>query len=428
MSRDRLLLSSLRRLVNINLGFEAFLKEMRRFLLMSHEREHPIPADRVSLIEALAEQCFNNEYVMTESDEERATVRAIEQRLPAVFDSDVDRGMGLLFLLGMYCPLARSGVASRVEMIPMESLSETFQRGVRRLIVEPLEEVRLSETIASFGEIGCDTSRVVREQYEQNPYPRWFSLGTPREGEIDRSRRDILVAGCGTGRHPLAMAIRNPHARILALDLSKASLAYAQRMSQALKIRNVTFLQGDLLEIGQLGRQFDHIECSGVLHHLRDPDAGWAALDGALLSGGTLHISVYSQVARMHVEFLRREIAERGIPSTTDGMRGCRLDLLTEKKYKPLEPYLQNTDCFTLSGFRDYLFHARERRYTLSQIADLIAQHNFTFMRFDPLALRSRYLGLHPEDSGMTSFDNWRRFEHHYAGSDLMFSFWLRKA
>lgn len=428
MARDRLLLSSLRRLVNINVGFELFLRDMRRFLLMSHERAHPIPGARVALIEALAEQCFNNEYVMIESAEEQRTVRAIEERLPAVLDSDVERGMGLLFLLAMYRPLAWSAVAGRVATTPMESLSETLQRGVRRLILEPLQEARLSETIASLGETACDTSRAVREQYEQNPYPRWFSLGRPRESEISRSRRDILVAGCGTGRHPLAVAVRNPRSSILALDLSKASLAYAKRLSQALNIENVTFLQGDLLEIGQLGRRFDHIECSGVLHHLRDPDAGWAALDDALLPGGSLHISVYSQVARMHVKFLRREIAERGIPPTADAIRGFRHELLTNERYRTLRPYCQTLDSFTVSEFRDYLFHACESRYTLAQIANLIARHHLTFMRFDPLVLRSTYLALHPEDPDMTSFDAWRRFEPYYAGTNVMLSFWLRKA
>ena len=45
---------------------------------------------------------------------------------------------------------------------------------------------------------------------------------------------DILIAGCGTGLHSIDSALRFPRAHILAIDLSRASLAYARRKSCAL--------------------------------------------------------------------------------------------------------------------------------------------------------------------------------------------------
>jgi len=64
----------------------------------------------------------------------------------------------------------------------------------------------------------------------------------------------ILVPGCGTGQHPLSIAAGNPDAILLAIDLSKSSLAYGRRMADCLKLHNVTFLHGDFLEIPKLER------------------------------------------------------------------------------------------------------------------------------------------------------------------------------
>ena len=41
-----------------------------------------------------------------------------------------------------------------------------------------------------------------------------------------------LIAGCGTGEHPFDIAQKSPQARILAVDLSLASLAYARRKTR----------------------------------------------------------------------------------------------------------------------------------------------------------------------------------------------------
>ena len=82
------------------------------------------------------------------------------------------------------------------------------------------------------------------------PYPRWVkpsSVGQPTA--IDWYLRsqfpgvsirpvqhaeslDVLIAGCGTGQHAIETAQRFAGARVLAVDLSRASLAYAARKSR----------------------------------------------------------------------------------------------------------------------------------------------------------------------------------------------------
>ena len=81
----------------------------------------------------------------------------------------------------------------------------------------------------------------------------------------------------------------------------------------------------------------------------------------------------------------------------------------------------------SLSGFRDYLNHASEYQYTVAEIERIIGQFGFRFLGFRASSLKAKYGDLFPDDPGMTSLANWRRFEPHYVGSHEMLSFWLQK-
>ena len=85
---------------------------------------------------------------------------------------------------------------------------------------------------------------------------------------------DVLIAGCGTGLSAITFAQQVPDARILAIDLSFASLGYAKRMAATLGFRNIEFAQADITKAAAIGRSFDFIDVSGVLHHLGDPWQG----------------------------------------------------------------------------------------------------------------------------------------------------------
>ncbi|MEK7327813.1 MAG: class I SAM-dependent methyltransferase [Chloroflexota bacterium] len=85
---------------------------------------------------------------------------------------------------------------------------------------------------------------------------------------------------------------------VLAVDLSRASLAYAVRMAERFGVTSVTFQQADILEMGELDRRFHLIDCGGVLHHLKDPLKGWRVLVGLLEPDGLMKIALYSSRAR----------------------------------------------------------------------------------------------------------------------------------
>jgi len=101
----------------------------------------------------------------------------------------------------------------------------------------------------------------------------------------------VLVAGCGTGQNAIATARRFAGAQVLAVDISRASLAYALRKTRELGIENIEYRQSDILALGGLAERFDLIECSGVLHHLEDPFEGWRVLASLRLSFGAALIA-----------------------------------------------------------------------------------------------------------------------------------------
>ena len=91
-----------------------------------------------------------------------------------------------------------------------------------------------------------------------------------------------MIAGCGTGQHSISTAARVKDSKVLAIDLSLSSLAYAKRKTKELNINNIEYMQADILDLGKLKKQFDIIESSGVLHHMKNPMAGWQVLTDCL--------------------------------------------------------------------------------------------------------------------------------------------------
>ncbi|MCH8221727.1 MAG: class I SAM-dependent methyltransferase, partial [Proteobacteria bacterium] len=298
----------------------------------------------------------------------------------------------------------------------------------------------------SLSKIDADVSRKVRRKYEDNPYPLWqtasrengkdfvsqirsvFPLLDPA-GLAKPARPEILIAGCGTGRHAIETAAKYTDSEVLAVDLSRASLAYAQQMSRRLGQDNIDYLQADILHLAALDRKFDLIECSGVLHHMADPLAGWRVLVGLLRDDGLMRIGLYSEAGRADI-LAARQILPAAEAVTADDIRKSRNDILSLADGHPAAGIRKNLDFFALSTCRDLLFHVQEHRFTLPQIGDCLAELGLELIGFDPGSGRAAnlYLQRFADDPQMNSLDNWHRLEQEnpalFAG---MYEFWLRK-
>ena len=168
---------------------------------------------------------------------------------------------------------------------------------------------------------------------------------------------------------------------MLAVDLSLASLAYAKRKTVELGRSNIEYGQADILKLGSLGRSFDLIESSGVLHHLADPLAGWRVLLSLLRPGGFMMIGLYSEIARAEIVKARAFIAEQGYGATAGDIRQCRQALIAGGA--EFSNVVASGDFFSTSGCRDLLFHVQEHRFSIPEIASFIAQNGLAFVGFD---------------------------------------------
>jgi len=447
LAGDPLFLGFLENTINTDYEWEIFLRNLRSLVLFYYLSSKSLPSGYLRLASAMAQQCFNNEYIFNDSAEEKKVVERLKAELDQGFSiSEVSSKEAPLILLAMYCRILDLSSAGGIKEIPLDTFSRCLRPAIQRMVHEPFKEEGLKKDIATFGKISRQGSIAVKNQYEENPYPRWFNL-RKRKATLENflikkfprfvnsfsatdKKRLILVAGSGTGRHPLTLAAANPDAQVFAIDLSKVSLAYGKRMALKLDIKNVKFFQGDILDITQLGKYFHHIDCIGVLHHLDDPSAGWQALNQVLLSGGTLHIAVYSKAARMVITYIRNEIRRLGFRPTPGEMKSFRLSLLTQPRYKSIRPFLQlSRDFYSLSSLRDMLFHAREYQYSLAEINRLIQELNLVFLgfRLRNAVLTGQYRELFPTDPGMTDLEYWTRFERAYTGTGHLLDFWLQK-
>ena len=164
----------------------------------------------------------------------------------------------------------------------------------------------------------------VQAQYEKWVYPEPVAdltvpgpntrrdLGDPQTNwltywpaEPFRDDLDILVAGCGANA-AARYAFHNRRARVTGIDLSASSLAHERYLQEKHGLTNLTLHQGRLEEIASLGKTFDFIETSGVLHHLPDPTAGLRALktvgqELATVEGGSARLTEHlMQRLRQH--------------------------------------------------------------------------------------------------------------------------------
>ncbi|PYQ48008.1 MAG: SAM-dependent methyltransferase, partial [Acidobacteria bacterium] len=78
----------------------------------------------------------------------------------------------------------------------------------------------------------------------------------------------VLEAGCGVGAQTVTLARNSPAARIVAIDISAASLEEASAKVRAAALPNVEFKRADLFAAPFERESFDHIFTCFVLEHL----------------------------------------------------------------------------------------------------------------------------------------------------------------
>ena len=418
---------------------EKFLYLIRKeILLQIHNKENSIK-ELYDFIASNAEQSFLNEYVVFQSDMEIKIINDLKTKV----ENDKTINELEILILACYLPLNSSKIINN-KLINYISESPLFNDLIKLHIKDPLKEAELKKGINSFDDISDNVSKKVKDQYEENPYPRWrYTNITPkndflsilnnaiRPNKINTNNQNIaenvLIAGCGTGQQ-LVSKTSYANSNIVAIDLSLSSLAFAKRKMQELDQKNIEFLQGDILGLNSLNKKFNVIECVGVLHHLKDPDEGLRILLNILEPKGYLKLGLYSEYARKHIIELKKFVQKHKFESNIRDIRNFRELAKNNNNDNSFKKINFNFDFYSTSSLRDLIFHVQEHRYTIPKIQDLLKKFDLEFLGFTNSSIKKEYSKIYPEDLKNTSLENWNNFEINNQDIFIeMYQFWVKK-
>ena len=422
-----------------DISLEKLLTALRASLLFNHAAI--LDTDEYLEFQiALALHCFVNEYVYSVSIEEERTLLTLKQGLERSISLGKVLSPAAILILASYEALNNQSWAQLLTDMP--SISKVTQQQITEVCCEDDLKPEISQL--EMGE--DDVSKRVRAQYEQNPYPRWVNIGLPltpspimsvieelnlkvrADTLLNVQAPKVLVAGCGTGQHSIDTASRFKNSQVTAIDLSLSSLAYAKRKTSEFKLRNVEYLQGNILKLSKLEKQFDLVESCGVIHHMDDPMEGWKVLTDLLKPGGLMKIGLYSELARQNVTKIRQEIKTLGVAATDRGMMGFRQSVISSNKAHHIE-IVKSPDFYSLSTVRDLLFHEQEHLFTLPMICSALERLGLVFCGFESEQVVSKFKTWNGNSNALYEIDKWYEFEQEnpniFGG---MYQFWCQKA
>lgn len=251
---------------------------------------------------------------------------------------------------------------------------------------------------------------VVSAFYDRFPYPadplqdgpppgynwRWcvdsvrsFCAGVvpPAPPEGPRPWR-ILDAGCGTGVSTDYLCHLNPGASVLAVDISAGALELARertrRSGAAAPVAHLRIEQRSLLDLASEG-PFDYINSVGVLHHLREPQAGLRALADRLAPGGLLHLFLYADGGRWEIHRVQRSLSRLGVGCEQAGLRlGRQLFSALPESNRLRRHHEQRwaLDTAADANFADMYLHPQESSYSLERLLAFVASADLNFAGF----------------------------------------------
>jgi len=186
-----------------------------------------------------------------------------------------------------------------------------------------------------------------------------------------REDLEVLIAGCGTWQ-AAKHALCHPGSRVVAIDVSKTSLDHTNYLKDKYDLNNLEVRQLPIENAADLGREFDHIICTGVLHHLADPDAGLRALRSVLKRDGAMYLMLYAPYGRAGVYMMQEYCRRLGVGTSFEEMR----DLISVLKLlPPNHPVLAaqgGSREFNGDALADALLNPRDRSYTVPQLFDFL--------------------------------------------------------
>jgi SAM-dependent methyltransferase len=240
----------------------------------------------------------------------------------------------------------------------------------------------------------------VRDFYERMPYPPPLtSLDEYRELCRNPQRRralfhrawparrpvgnqEILIAGCGTSQ-AARYALGEPTARVTGIDISETSLRHTRRLQRKYELPNLTLHQLPIERVRELGQDFDFIVCTGVLHHLPDPDLGLSMLREVLRPDGAMQLMVYATYGRLGIYMIQEYCHLLGIGTSERDLRELGAALGSLPGDHPISDVLRRAkDFLRPASMADALLHPQDRSYTVPELYAWLERCGLCFGRW----------------------------------------------
>jgi SAM-dependent methyltransferase len=278
---------------------------------------------------------------------------------------------------------------------------------------------------------GLDVGEAVKDFYERYPYPppiddletyrrRWqdlnrrrvdFHLSWPEKPFTEG--RTILIAGCGTSQ-AAKHAVRCPSARVIGIDVSATSVRHTDDLRRKYGLTNLDIHQLPIDRVGDLSVVFDEIVCTGVLHHLTNPETALRALRDVLHTDGAMHLMVYAPYGRTGIYMIQEFCRRLGILPGDEAIRELVAALDALPKAHPLSRLLREAPDFREdAALADALLNPQDRAYSVPQFLDLIAGARLTLSRWIRQAPYSAHCGIMarlPQASRIASLEPAQQF------------------
>ena len=215
----------------------------------------------------------------------------------------------------------------------------------------------------------------------EDPYRRRADYHMHWPDQPYRDGLDILVAGCGTSQ-AARYALRNPANHVTGIDVSSTSIRHTEDLKHRYRLSNLVVQQLPIERVHELDQRFDLIICTGVLHHLPEPDAGLYALQRVLKADGVMHLMVYATYGRSGIYIVQDYCHRLGIGRSDEEILDLAHTLVALPQGHPLALVLaESPDFRTRAGLADALLHPQDRSYTVPQFFDFIDRAGLTFGR-----------------------------------------------
>lgn len=249
-----------------------------------------------------------------------------------------------------------------------------------------------------------------QKSYNYNVYdpglysPLYWPEGRPRSG------LEVLVAGCGT-MQAAVLAFNNPESKFIGIDFSQTSIAHEERLRERHNLTNLTLQKMDLRDVQELGRSFDLIISTGVLHHLPDPEVGLRVLSSVLEpTHGVLLLMLYARFGRVGIYELQDAFRRMRVPQSAEGIAIVRSLIQRLPPRHPAKWYYENSvEMKSDAAIVDTFLHPQDTAFSVQQILDFVEVNGLKFQGWlDNGIYNQDWEGL---DKNISDQDRWSIIE-----------------